>query len=100
MHKIEKYLGFCKKSNTIIYGFDNIKKEKKQIFFVLLCSSANEKLKTQINHICETRKIKLKVLKDVTIDDILHTNNCKVIALTNENLSKAILESGEWDFGE
>ncbi len=95
MHKIEKYLGFCKKSNSIIYGFDNIKKEKKQIFGILLCSSANEKLKLQINHICETRKIKLKVLKDLTIDELLNTNNCKVIALTNENLSKAILENGE-----
>ncbi len=94
MRKIISYLGFAIKSNNIITGQTALKYTKKSINLILVCSSASENLvnlakNLSIKHNCEFIVTK-QMLQELTgIKDV------KIIGLTDENLSKAIIKHKE-----
>ena len=83
INKVKTYLGFSIKSNSIVFGYDNITKSRKLFDVVIFCSSATEK------HIMPILSAghKCVKLKDVNLGELI----VKVIALKNYNLAKAIL---------
>jgi len=93
--KIKNYLGLARRANAIIFGIDNIKSYKKKIYCIILCSSASENLKSSIDIIISRREIPIKKLEEGTLDEMLNTQNCKVIAITNESFIKPILKGEE-----
>ncbi len=90
--KLENYLGLCKRSNSIVYGFDNIKDNK--CYLVLIGCDCKEKLEIHIKNFCEQRKIEYKKL-DKSLNDLLNTNNCSVVGIVNKNFVNPILECEE-----
>ena len=88
--RLVSYVGFALKSNSVVFGLDNLKKSYKKVFGVLIDTFASENTKNQVKYFCETRKIDLKEIKN--LDEIFGTINCKVVGLTNKELSKQILE--------
>lgn len=91
INKLKTYLGFSVKSNSIIFGYDNILKTRKKLDVVIFCSSAQEKIIKPILNL-EFKCVKLKVLK---LSDLLNRENVKVIGIKNYNLTKAILSYSE-----
>ena len=91
--KLENYIGLMKRSNSLLYGFDNIKASKK-CFFVLIGSDCNEKLELRIKNICDERKIKYKKLKS-SLNTLLSTKNCSVVGVINKNFVNPIMEIEE-----
>ena len=94
MNKIISYIGFAKKSNNLIVGQTPIKRCLKQLYLVMVCDSASDNLKnlaknTAIKHNCEIIITKPNLSKLANLKDI------KIIGLTDENLSKAIIENKE-----
>lgn len=87
INKAKTYLGFSIKSNSIVFGYDNITKSRKLFDVVIFCSSATEK------HIMPILSAghKCVKLKNVNLGELIERNNVKVIALKNYNLAKAIL---------
>ena len=94
--KIQSYLGFAKKSNDIIYGIDNLKEYNKKMPLVIYSDEISERSLKVLNNLVEEKKWKMIKLKNLKLDDLLFTQNCKVIGIKNENLSKAILEQAEY----
>ena len=90
-NKILTYLNFAKKSGTIIFGIDNIKASKNKLFCVLLSCDASQNLITSTKNFSETNNISFMQL-DGTIDELLKTTNCKVIAISNQSLAEQILK--------
>ena len=43
INKLKTYFGFCIKSNSILFGSDNILKTRKNLDVVIFCNSATEK---------------------------------------------------------
>lgn len=87
INKVKTYIGFSIKSNSIVFGSDNILKLKKKPDVVIICNSATEKV---INQIKKTG-FKCVMLKNILLSEILQRDNVKVIAIKNDNLAKAIL---------
>lgn len=94
-NNLKNYLGLARRANGVVFGIDNIKSYKKVIGGIILCSSAGERLKSSIENISEKRKIPLKILKNMKLDEMLNTQNCKVIAITNESFIKPIFSCEE-----
>ena len=88
--KLNGYLGLCKRSNSILYGFDNIKASK-NCFLVLISSDCKENLERRVSNICAERNIKIKKL-NATLNEILNTNNCSVVGIINKNFVEPILK--------
>ena len=96
--KIQSYLGFAKKSGSIVYGLDNLEKYKKCVYLVLYSDQLSENSLNKLDRLVSERKWKMGVLKKTTIDELLVVNNCKVIGLTNESLANAIIKTNVDDF--
>ena len=87
INKLKTYLGFSIKSNSIVFGYDNITKSRKQFDVVIFCSSATEKHVNPI--VCLGHKC--VKLKHANLGELIERNNVKVVAIKNYNLAKAIL---------
>ena len=96
INKIKSYLGFAIKSNEIIYGFDNLNTTKKNIKLVLYYDSISEKSLKNLRYLANNKKWKMVKLVNTSLDELLNTNNCKIVGITNENLAKVILEQKDF----
>ncbi|MBR1925338.1 MAG: hypothetical protein IJ837_00605 [Clostridia bacterium] len=92
--KLSGYLGLAIRSNSVLFGFDNLKAYKKKVYCVLISGDVQNKLEQHINNLCEERNITTKKLKN-SLDDLIKTNNCKVISIINKNFVVPILECEE-----
>ncbi len=90
--KTKSYIGFAIKSNSILFGSDNIEKKHKKNMLIILCSSVNEKVK---NNMLKIGAPTVVLKNNVLLSQLVERANVKVIALTNENLSNAVLNYSE-----
>ena len=94
MNKIISYLGFAKKSNNCIVGQTALKKCQKQLHLVLVCNTASENLKNlaknlAVKHNCEA------IISQVELATLINQIDIKIVGITDENLSKAIIDNKE-----
>ncbi len=94
MNKIISYIGFAKKSNSLVVGQTPIKRCVKQLYLILVCNSASDNLKnlaknTAIKHNCEV------IITQPSLSELANLKDIKIIGLTDENLSKAIIDNKE-----
>ena len=92
--RLKTYVGFVLRSNSAVFGFDNLKKSFKKVFCVVCDKTLGENTKNQITNFCESKKVALKELKS-SVDSVFNTTNCKVVGITNKELAKQILECEE-----
>ena len=88
--EIGRYLGLAKRANGIIYGLDNIKKSKEHIFLLIVCDTASSNLYEEMCYISVNRKIPLHKMEYMTLDQVLNTENCKAVGITNGHLASQI----------
>lgn len=89
--KIETFIGFSIKSRNVVFGLDSVEIYKKRMYCLLICKSASENTEKDILKIAEKRNLPLIKTLDKTLEEITFKNNCKVLALTDKQLSKAVL---------
>ena len=94
MNKIISYIGFANKSNNLVVGQTPIMRSTKQLHLILVCNSASDNLKnlaknTAIKHNCEV------IITKPNLSELANLKDIKIIGLTDENLSKAIIENKE-----
>ncbi len=89
--KIFSYVNFAVKAGDVVYGIDNIKQTKKHIYCVILSITATQNLTHSVTNFCNKLDLPLIILQQSSVDGLLHTNNCKVIGLTNESLARQIV---------
>ncbi len=87
--EISRYIGLAQKANGVVYGLDNIKKSE-NICLLLACSTASEKLYEEICFISEKYGIPAFKMEYITLDQVLHTDNCKVVGITNNHIAAQI----------
>ena len=94
MNKIISYIGFAQKSNKLIAGQTPLKRTKEKLKLILVCSSVSENLinlakNLAVKHGCEF------IITKPNLETLTNIQNIKIIGLTDENLSKAIIENKE-----
>ena len=87
--EISRYIGLAQKANGVIYGLDNIKKAE-GVALLLACSTSSEKLYEDLCFISQKQNVPVYKMEYVTLDQILHTENCKVVGITNNHLASQI----------
>jgi ribosomal protein L7Ae-like RNA K-turn-binding protein len=86
MDKISSYIGFAVKSGSVIIGGDNIEKAKKPPRVILVCESASDRLKKKMQSLGDAEIIAVENLEELS-----HIGGCKALAVTDQNLAKAII---------
>ena len=90
--KIESLLGFAVRAGKIIYGFDNIEALRKKRYLIILDNSVSERLLRHCTEFAKSKHLPLLRIKHKKIEDIVHKLNCKVIAITDKQMSDAIIK--------
>lgn len=94
MNKIISYIGFANKSNNLIVGQTPIKRCTKQLYLILVCDSASENLKNLAKNTANKHNCEWIVTKP-NLSELANLKDIKIIGLTDENLSKAIIDNKE-----
>lgn len=94
--KILSYLGFAIKSGNLRTGVNAIATIKKADLLII-CSRASE------NTLKDAEKLAVKfncpmVLSKLPVEEIAGKENCKLLAVTDANLARAILENLDDNF--
>lgn len=94
MNKIISYIGFAKKSNNLIVGQSPVKHCKKQLHLVLVCGLASENLINLAKNVANKHNCNYIVTKQ-SLSELANLKDIKIVGITDENLSKAIIENKE-----
>lgn len=95
INKIKTYLGFAIKSKKILFGYDNITTYKKNQTLILVSSSVNNKISLKINDFAMKKNIKIINLVNLTTEELIGRDNCKLLSVLDENLAQAIIKEIE-----
>ena len=91
MNKIISYLGFAQKSNNLITGQTALKKTTKKLTLIMVCDTASDNLKDLAKNISNKHKCEL-IISKVKLENLIKFNDIKILGLTDENLSNAIIK--------
>ena len=94
MNKIISYIGFAIKSNNVIVGQTALKKSKKQIYLVMCCKTASQNLIDLGKNVSQKNNCDI-IVTNVELACLTHLKDVKIIGITDENLSRSILENKE-----
>lgn len=92
-NKIKTYFGFAIKSGKIIYGFENVYKTNKKIKLIVACKSTTAKNLEKLKRLSEEKGVPLIQTTNDYLHEWLFRDTVKVIAFTDENLAKAVLDN-------
>ena len=87
---ISKYIGLAIRAGAVIYGLDNIKKNLKNIHLIIYCYTASNNLEKSLLHLKDNSSVEVIKLQQNSLDNLIHTTNCKAIGITNMHLAEQI----------
>lgn len=96
--KAESYIGFCRKAGKLTCGANAIEVQKKGIYLLLLCQSASENTKKNAQRLALKFGCTLLVSEGKRLEQLVGKENCKLAAVRDEGLAKAILSCAEDEF--
>lgn len=97
MGKIESYLGFALRKKSVVKGFNAISYEKGKARLLILCESASENAVKEAKNLSKRLNVPLLISKK-PLEELVHKENCKLIAITDRDLARAISEHTDENF--
>ncbi|MGN0771360.1 MAG: hypothetical protein ACI4MI_02110 [Christensenellales bacterium] len=91
LSKISCYVGFAVKSGKVIWGLDLLKKSKKPPYVILLDGKIGKNSAKEAEFYAEKNNVPILALPDDALGELLKRSNVRLVAVTDENLAKAIL---------
>lgn len=93
--KTETYFGFCIRARKIVFGTDEIEKQKKGVFLVVTDGALSENSRKTVSKAVERLACPWLTTKDGMLGEILHRPAVKAAAIKDKNLASAILSVAE-----
>lgn len=95
--KAETFIGFCVRARKCKIGM-NASCTLKKAQLMIVCHTASENTVKEAKKLAVKLHCELLMTKTKTLEEMTHKQNAKVMALTDQALSKAILDNSENDF--
>ena len=89
--KLNTFIGFAIKARNAKLGVNAVKTLKRADLLILCSTSSENTLKESVS-LSKKLNAKLYILKEIKLEDVVFKENCKLIAVCDKNLSKAIIE--------
>ncbi len=88
--KIETYLGFCVRARKIIFGVDEVSKQRKS-YLILVDEGLGESSQKEVRKTWERLRCPTYVVERDALATLLHRSGVKVVSIQDKNLAMAIL---------
>ncbi len=89
--KIQTYLGFCIRAGHIIYGVDDIKKQKSGVYLLLVDEALGKSSLKGVIKAKEKLACKMYIVEKDYLGNLLYNPAVKVVGIKDKNLANAIL---------
>ena len=89
--KAESYIGFCIKAGKLTCGFNAVEALKKDVYLLLLCYTTTENGKKSAEKLQKRFGCEMLLFRGKTLEDATGRKGCKLAAVREKNLAKAIL---------
>lgn len=96
--KVLSYLGFALKSRKIKRGVNTICTLKGKVKVLIICQTASENTFKDAISLSKKLCAQLIVSKTYKVEDLVHKEKCKLIAVEDDSLATAILQNLDDDF--
>ena len=94
MKKIISLIGFAIRSNNLIAGQTPLKRTKQKLFLILVCNTGSENLKNLAKNLAHKHGCEF-IISKTNLETLTNIKEIKIVGLTDENLSKGILQNKE-----
>ena len=91
MDKAITFLGFAQRKRAVVKGFNAVAYQKRACLLIL-CSRATENAVKEAKSLSKKFHAPLLISKQ-PLEELVHKENCKLIAVTDKDLARAILEN-------
>ena len=91
--KIISYIGFAVKARKVKMGVNAVDTVKKGVHLLVLCASAAQNTQKEATSFAKRFNCKIVLCKTYLLENIVHKENCKLIAITDRQFANAILNN-------
>lgn len=99
-NKIFTYVGFAKKARKLKTGTNAIKTVKNGIYLIVICNTASENTFNEATKLAERYRCPLYKTITFTVEELIDKENCKLLAILDLELAKAIMANAGEDLKE
>ncbi len=96
--KVLTFIGFALRARGVKCGVNAVATIKNGCDLIILCKTASDNTFDDAVKLAKKLSAKLYISKTHLIEEIVNKPNCKLIAITNKELSKAIIDNIDEDF--
>ncbi|MBQ8295451.1 MAG: hypothetical protein IJX87_03345 [Clostridia bacterium] len=93
--KIETYLGFCIRAKKIVFGVDNVEKQRKGIKLLIADGELGQNSLKVMKKTQERFDCPLLITENGILSERLHRDGVKAVAITDDHLASAILSAAD-----
>ena len=97
-NKIETYLGFCIRARKIVFGIDEIEKQRKGVYLILCDGALGQNSLKVAQNTKELLNCPLLITKNGQLGELLHRPTVKSVAIKDNHLASAIIKEAETEF--
>lgn len=90
--KVETLVGFAMRAGKVKVGVGSIEKVK-SLPLMIMCGTAAKNTIEKVKSLKRRYESTVIISKDITLEEIVHKKNAKVIGITDSMFSKGILEN-------
>ena len=91
-NKVVTFIGFAVRARKVKCGVNAIKTIKGNVPVIVICKTASENTFNDVVSIAKKLNATLIISENYLVEDIVHKENCKVVAITDKALATAVLE--------
>lgn len=95
INKIQTYLGFCIRAGKLVYGTDNIEKQKKGVKLIVCDKALAENALGKMGRESKRFSCPLLLTPKNTLGALLHRPAVKAVGIKDEHLAAAIKTAAE-----
>ena len=90
-NKIETYIGFCIRSQKIIFGTEMIERKKKGVYLLIADGAIGKNSLKEMVNAQQKFGCPFLITDEGVLAETVHRPAVKAVAITDQNLTKAIL---------
>lgn len=91
--KIETYIGFCIRARKLLFGVDNIEKQRKGVCLIIADETLGENSRKVLKKAKEKFDCPMLTASDGTLATHTYREKVKAVAVTDKHLASAILSA-------
>ncbi len=95
--KAQTFIGFAMRTGKFRIG-TNAAATLKRAELVIVCKSASDNTKKEADKLAKKFHCPILETKEITLEELTHRENAKVMAIADKSLSLAVLSNSDEDF--